>query len=88
MYGVLPALAGSDEDGTRLVFKRVVALLGRQVQIEGRVGRRARGLSKEGRCRGSEGGGRGGLYGSKVERVCICKVGGRGRCGRCGVVQD
>lgn len=35
---LLPALTGSDKDGTRLEFKGVVALLTGQVQVEGRVG--------------------------------------------------
>jgi hypothetical protein len=76
----LPALAGSDKDGARLEFKRVVALLCRQVQVEGRVGCRPRCLRKEGWWR--YGGGR--LHGGEVERVRVHEV-RRGRLGRSGV---
>src|SRR6266550_2505911 len=84
---LLPALTGSDKDGTRLEFKCVVALLSRQVQVKGRVGCWMRCLRKERwwRCRGERGGG-GGLHGSEVEWVRVYEE-GRGRLRRSGVVQ-
>lgn len=79
----LPTLAGSDKYGTRFELERVVPLLCRQVQVEGRVGCRSRGLREErGWC---DGRGRG-LQGGEVERVRVCKV-RRGRLNRGGVVQ-
>lgn len=82
---LLPALTGSDKDGTRLEIKCMVALLSGQVQVEGRVGCWTRRLRKERwwRCSGE----RRGLHGSEVERVRVYEE-GRGRLSRSGVVQS
>jgi hypothetical protein len=65
--GGLPALTGTDEDGTRLNLEDMMCLLSREVQVKRGIGRWSSGLGEERRCGGS-------LRRGKIERVGICKM--------------
>jgi hypothetical protein len=78
-YVSLPALAGADENSPRFDLESVMRLLCGKAEVERRIGGRPSGLREEG-WRWRDGGG---LYGGKVERVGVCKVGRLG-----GVVVD